>query len=118
MPVTSPAAGGTPIDVAALEDLVGRDPDVIREFLRAFWTSTAATAAELRAALDARNAPLVGSLAHRLKSPSKSVGARDLAKVCEELEAAGRGGDLEAVTGLMPRFLGEEARVEAYLRER
>ena len=108
---------GQPVDITVLEELVGRDPDVTREFLRAFWISTAKTASELKEACRNKEMPLIADLAHRLKSPAKSVGAMRLAELCEDLEEAGRASDLKAVEKGLPRFEREAARVGAYLRE-
>ncbi len=107
----------TPVDITVLEDLVGRDPDVIHEFLRAFWISTAKTASELRAACERRDTALVADLAHKLKSPARSVGALRLAEICDELQQAANAPDFEALEKCLPRFEAENARVEEYLRQ-
>jgi PAS domain S-box-containing protein len=109
--------GGRPVDIMVLEELVGRDPDVIREFLRAFWISTTKTAAELEAACLNRNAGLIADLAHKLKSPARSVGAMRLAELCDELQRAAKASDFFAVETCLPVFEAEKANVEEYLRE-
>jgi CheY-like chemotaxis protein len=115
-PAPIPSSSAPPVDPSVLEELVGNDPSVVREFLRAFWTSTAKTTSELREAVQARRVSLVGDLAHKLKSPAKSVGAMPLAALCEELEHSARTSDFGAIEKCLPRFEAEEERVEAYLR--
>ncbi|MBK5255609.1 MAG: response regulator [Vicinamibacteria bacterium] len=108
---------GPSLDIAVLEELVGRDPDVIRDFLRAFWISTSKTTSELNAACARKDAAMVADLAHKLKSPARSVGALRLADACEGLERAGRDSDFAAIEEQLPGFEEERVRVEAYLRE-
>jgi len=108
---------GPSVDIAVLEELVGRDPDVIRDFLRAFWISTAKTASELKAACEKKDAALIADLAHKLKSPARSVGALRLARSCEGMERAAKDSDFGAIEEQWPEFEAEAARVEAYLRE-
>jgi HPt (histidine-containing phosphotransfer) domain-containing protein len=100
-----------------LEELVGRDSNVIREFLRAFWISTANTTAELKEAYYRKDLPAVADLAHKLKSPAKSVGAIPLARICDDLERAGKAADFAALEGYLLRFEAERGNVESYLRQ-
>ncbi|MBX7183964.1 MAG: response regulator [Vicinamibacteria bacterium] len=110
------ADAGPPVDIAVLEELVGRDPDVILEFLRAFWISTAKTVSEIVAASEARDAAKVADLAHKLKAPARSVGALRLAQVCADLQQSAAIADFEALGGLLPRLEAEKTGVEEYLR--
>jgi two-component system sensor histidine kinase/response regulator len=117
VPPSERAAPRVPVDIAVLEDLVGRDPDVIQEFLRAFWVSTAKTASEISAACESKDTALVADLAHKLKSPARSVGALHLADLCEELQRAAAASDLTMLLATLPRFEAERASVENYLRQ-
>ena len=105
-----------PVNIAVLEELVGRDPDVIHEFLRAFWISTAKTASEIREACESGDAAMVGDLAHKLKAPARSVGAIRLADICTEMQKAAEASDLDALSRFLPRLEAERASVEEYLR--
>lgn len=117
-PITAPAgSAGSPVDIAVLEELVGRDPDVIHEFLRAFWISTAKTASELHAAGQGKDAALIAGLAHKLKAPARSVGAVRLAGLCDDLQRAAEASDFAAVEKILPQFEAEKANVEEYLRQ-
>jgi CheY-like chemotaxis protein/HPt (histidine-containing phosphotransfer) domain-containing protein len=107
------AAG--PVDVSMLKALVGGDPAVLREFLHDFRISAAKTATELRAACENGQAAQAGALAHKLKSSARSVGALALGELCVEIEQAGKAGQVEALTALLPRFETEMAAVDEYL---
>ena len=98
-----------------LKTLVGDDPAVIREFLRDFRISAAEIAAELKAACNSAQAAQAETLAHRLKSAARSMGALALSELCAEMEQAGKNGDMEALATLLPRFEHELVGVERYL---
>ena len=114
---TDAPARNPPVDIAALEELVGRDPDVIHEFLRAFWISTVKTASELSEACQVRDAARVADLAHKLKAPARSVGAHRLASLCDALQEAARASDFEALGKALPLFEAERLNVEEYVRQ-
>jgi CheY-like chemotaxis protein/HPt (histidine-containing phosphotransfer) domain-containing protein len=113
--VLSPDSPAMPVDVSVLKALVGDDPAVIREFLHDFRISATKTAVELKAACENGQAIQVGALAHKLKSSTRSVGALALGELCAEMEQAGKAGQVEVLTALLPRFEAEMAAVDAYL---
>jgi two-component system sensor histidine kinase/response regulator len=119
-PGAAPSSGekglAPPVDISVLEELVGRDPDVIHEFLRAFWLSTAKTASEIKEACLNREAARVSDLAHKLKAPAKSVGAVHLARICSDMQDAAGASNLNELSRLLPLLEAEKARVEEYLR--
>ena len=104
-----------PVDVSVLAALVGDDPEVIEELLQYFRSSTTQIALELRAAYADGQTAQVGALAHKLKSSARSVGALELGELCEDIEQAGKAGQIEALAALVPRFEVEIAAVNAYL---
>ena len=104
-----------PVNVHILEQLVGNDPAMIKEMLQDFRTSAAKTTAELHAAYQAGQLTTVGSLAHKLKSSARSVGALALGERCAEIEQAGKKNDATALAALFPLFDAEFITVEAYL---
>ncbi len=104
-----------PVDVHVLEKLVGDDPDMIKEMLQDYRVSAGKTATELRAAYQTGQWVTVGSLAHKLKSSSRSVGALVLGELCAEMEQAGKNNDAKALVELLPSFDAEMAKVAAYL---
>jgi HPt (histidine-containing phosphotransfer) domain-containing protein len=110
MPDTSPA-----VDVSVLEALVGSDTETLRGFLNDFCSSSLLIANELRTACAVQNAAQVGSLAHKLKSSARSVGALTLGELCSALETAGKGAALESLVLLLSDFGKELARVNQFI---
>lgn len=104
-----------PVDVSILEQLVGNDPAVISEFLQDFRASARKTADELRAACQAGDAKTAGSIAHKLKSSARSVGALQLGELCAQMEQAGKAGDMTRLNELLPSFESESAVVDKYI---
>ena len=92
------------IDLAVLRSLVGDDPEVLRDFVTGFRTSALQLAAQLHAAHAAQDVRLIGAIAHKLKSSSRSVGAVGLGDVCAELENICRAGTLDDIAGGMAAF--------------
>lgn len=126
-PDNGPAADGEPavavkatpsitLDVNVLKDLIGTDELVVCDFLQEFRRGTRPIAAALRLACQAGEMALAGALAHKLKSSCRSVGAAALARLCNDLEAAGKGGDSQAVAVLLPAFEQELVSVEYFLQ--
>lgn len=109
------AVAAKPVDVSILEQLVGNDPAVISEFLQDFRVSARKTADELRAACQAGDAKTAGSIAHKLKSSARSVGALQLGELCAQMEQAGKAGDMTRLNELLPSFESESAAVDKYI---
>jgi HPt (histidine-containing phosphotransfer) domain-containing protein len=109
------APTAVPVDVNVLKKLVGDDKATIRDFLHDFRLSAAKIAAELRAACASGKTAEAGTLAHKLKSSARSVGALALGELCAEMEQAGKADDTKALAVLLPRFEQELAGVEGFL---
>jgi CheY-like chemotaxis protein len=109
------ATVSVPVDVSALEALVGDDPIVVHEFLRDFRISATKTASELKVAYEAGQSAQVGALAHKLKSSAHSLGALKLGELCAAIERAGKGNQIQALENLMRRFEAEMTAVSEYL---
>ncbi len=110
-----PIAKLLPVDVNVLKKLVGDDAAIVAEFLHDFRLSAEKIAEELHAACMAGQAGTAGSLAHKLKSSARSVGALALGELCFEMEKAGKTSDMSALTVMLPKFEQELAAVESYL---
>ena len=96
-----------PVDVSVLKALVGDDPAMISELLQDFRLSATKIAAELRSACAAGQASASSAAAHKLKSSSRAVGALALGDLCDEIEQAGKLGQVEALAALLePGQLG------------
>ncbi|MCC8997665.1 MAG: response regulator [Nitrosomonas sp.] len=116
-PVAGKEAGTTivPVDVQVLEKLVGDDPAMIQEMLLDFRASAEKIATELHAAYQASQFTKAGSLAHKLKSSSHSVGALALGELCAAMEQAGKKNDAAELAVLLPQFDVQLVEVKAYL---
>ena len=92
------AAGGlVTLEATALDKLRELDPDgrrgVIKRVLAAFESSLVRWLGQLADRPDPIDAAALGHIAHTLKSSASSVGARDLAQACADIERRLRGGD-------------------------
>jgi hypothetical protein len=85
----------TSLDEVALAKLRELDPDgrrgVVPRVLTAFDSSLVRWLAQLEGLRDPIDPAIVSGIAHTLKSSAGSVGARDLARSCAELEHRLRG---------------------------
>ncbi|HEY4956510.1 MAG TPA: ATP-binding protein [Caldimonas sp.] len=105
LPAPAPAAATRrAVDVSILKELVGDDDATVREFLSDFLNAARAQAAEICAACDAEDNLRVGSVAHKLKASSRSVGALALGDLCAELENASRAGSRSEIVAQRARF--------------
>lgn len=75
-----------PLDLTVLASMFGDDEVLRMDILREFKASALPYMEELNQALAASHADGVKSLAHKLKSSSRTVGASPLADICEALE--------------------------------
>ncbi len=108
-------AESVPVNVHILEELVGNDAATIKEMLKDFRISAEKITSELQTAYHAKQFALVGSIAHKLKSSARSVGALALGELCAKIEQAGKQNNEEALLALLPRFATEVITVNAYL---
>ena len=85
------------LDEKALHKLRELDPDgrrgVITRVLAAFESSLVRWIGQLAGRSDPINAAALCHIVHTLKSSASSVGARDLAQACADIERRLRGGD-------------------------
>lgn len=87
------------LDVNVLKALVGDDDDVIEDFLTEYLSSANDIMAELDAEYTKGDLAKIGSLVHRLKSTSRSVGAMPLGDLSADIENACKANDKERVKG-------------------
>jgi signal transduction histidine kinase/CheY-like chemotaxis protein/HPt (histidine-containing phosphotransfer) domain-containing protein len=81
------ATDGTAIDTATLEELTGGDAALAATLIGDFLDSSVADADALTSALDGRDAQAVRRQAHRIKGAARIVGASEIARVADSLEA-------------------------------
>jgi histidine phosphotransfer protein HptB len=101
--------------LAALSELVGGDHEVLTEIIDAFLEEAPERLGELRRGQAAGDAVLVEMAAHTLKANAATFGVTELARLCLELEIAGRAQDLHAAGPLVEAAEREWATVRAQL---
>jgi CheY-like chemotaxis protein len=100
-------------DVSVLEELVGAEPAVVREFLVNFRSSAQKVLTEFADAQAVGAVSQISAIAHKLKSSSRSVGAMELGDRCAELENACRMGTGDFVAQSLAEVKSVLSRVEA-----
>ena len=101
------------IDLAILQNFIGDDPVKLRNFLADYRDAALRLRIDIHRAEQADDLLQLASLAHRLKSSSRWVGALALGELCAGLEQAGRAGDRAAITDYLSRFDQNHARIMA-----
>jgi CheY-like chemotaxis protein len=104
-----------PLQVATLHRLIGEDPAIILDFLQDFLAGMRTASKEINALYAAKDIPAMATIAHRLKSSARCVGALHLGDLCAELENATKAGGLEPVTQVLQEYNAASAKVEAQL---
>ena len=89
------------IDRAALNDLLettGNDPVFLAELIDTYLSDAVALLAAMQQAVTGDNTDALRRAAHSLKSNSASLGARALARLCQEVEQQARLGVLHGAS--------------------
>ena len=92
------------IDLSVLAEMVGDHPDTMRRFTLKFVESAAQTLYEMDAALQQQDSISIGRLAHRIKSPAKTVGAMQFFTLCQTLEQLNDDSTIEQTTELIDQL--------------
>ena len=74
------------LNIYTLMELVGDDPEIIKDFLQDFYSSLATLAESIRAEFYAGQLKKMGIQAHTLKSSARSMGALRLGDLCHDIE--------------------------------
>lgn len=110
------------LDIGALAATFGSDPDKMRKFAFMFLDSAREGLAEIDIALVSNDLARAGSVAHRMKSSARAVGAFSFANLCAELErhhGPGNGAQAKAMSArLRSIFARLERQVAAELGAR
>jgi len=102
--------------VSILKSLVGDDEVITRDFLNDFRISAEKISAELTTACSSGQTDVAETLAHKLKSSARSVGALALGELCEEIETSGKAGERNSLMVLLLKFEQEMANVENFIK--
>lgn len=113
----APPTRAVVVDVSVLKGLADDDEAIVREFLADFLSAARAQAAEIVACCAAEDHRGVGSVAHKLKASSRSVGALALGDLCAELENASRAGSHANISAHCRRFAQAMRAVDAHIVE-
>ena len=84
---TTSASADEVLDVRVLREMIGADPDSLREMLQAYADQLEGQAPQLVERLQQGAAGAAAALAHRLKSSSRAVGALAMATLCQRIES-------------------------------
>jgi two-component system, NarL family, sensor histidine kinase EvgS len=104
-----------PLDRAVLAEISGGNEDLERQMLAEFKRFNAADVSHLFDALQKRHAKETINAAHRMKGASRTLGAVSLASLCEQIEAAARLGDWDAIAACRERLGAELERLDRYI---
>ncbi len=85
------------LDLSVLESMFGDDAELRGAILEEFKHSSIPYMAELDQAVSAADIDGVKSLAHKLKSSSRTIGASPLGDLCEQLEELAPQGNWEQI---------------------
>jgi CheY-like chemotaxis protein len=107
-----------PIDGTMLEDISGGDDRLARDILERFLRHNAEDARMLLAGASAADTDQVTLYSHRIKGAARTIGANQLASVCERLERAARAQDIVSIRSDIAAFNEQVARLDAYIRRR
>ena len=114
----APAASGPqsmPVDLSGLREDLQHDETFLIEILEEFQAGFATDLQVMRVACVGGQGEKASALAHKLKSSALTIGAADLAELCQDLEKTGRTASKESLVPLFSRIEAEGAVVDAYL---
>jgi HPt (histidine-containing phosphotransfer) domain-containing protein len=103
-----------PVDRSVLAAISGGEAATERDILTDFRRANDEDAAALKRAVATSNIPQVTRAAHRILGASRTVGALELASVCERIERASRASDWTTIAASMEAFHREWKRLNAY----
>ena len=92
------------VDIGVLKSIVGDDRETVQALLMEYIECSAELAEQLHEHLATGRAREAASVAHKLKSSSRSIGALPLGELCAEIEAAASQGDAAGFDQLGAQF--------------
>jgi HPt (histidine-containing phosphotransfer) domain-containing protein len=95
------------------------EPDLIVELIDLYIADAELRGAVMRDALSKKDEPSLKGAAHSLRGSSANLGARQMAKICEELEHTDWSASFDSLEPLLRQLEQESARVcQVFLTER
>ena len=107
--------GDGAIDPSALKSVFGDDEATFKEILKEFVDPATSNVQDIEASFADRSADGVAKAAHKLKSSARSVGANDLADLCQTLESAGKAEDWDEIDKAAPSLPSTMEKVVEYI---
>jgi len=107
--------GNGAINPTALKSVFGDDEATFKEILNDFVEPATSNVGEIEASFNDRSADGVAKAAHKLKSSARSVGANDLAELCQTLELAGKAEDWDEIDKAAPLLPSTIQKVVEYI---
>ena len=92
------------IDLEVLASMVGKEPAKIRKFALKYLVSAQEGLDEIETALKSGDMTALAALGHRIKSPSRTVGAQGFANLCQALEKCKRNEDAAQAQHIVSRL--------------
>jgi HPt (histidine-containing phosphotransfer) domain-containing protein len=92
-------------DIADLMDNLDNDSDLARTILHVFFTDIPNTISQLKEALAKADATNICRYAHAIKGASSNACAVSLQEIASRMEQAGKAGDMNTATMLMPELI-------------
>lgn len=113
-------AGGVSVvlDESVLHELFGNDSVLHGHILSEFEESLEGYCAEFDSAWQLKSLEAMKSVAHKLKSSALTVGALELAAVCDSLEMAGKGQSWPQIELIYPTLRPAVESVRQYIAGR
>jgi len=105
----------TAIDPSALKSVFGDDEETFIEILKDFIDPSTSNVEEIEAAFNEHSCQGVATAAHKLKSSARSVGANELADLCQSLEAAGKSENWDEIAKGAPQLSDTFQKVINYI---
>jgi HPt (histidine-containing phosphotransfer) domain-containing protein len=109
--MTAPALDPAVLDTLRSLNRPG-EPDLVEQVLTMFLEDSPARIEAMSTAIGARDAVQLQRAAHNLKGSAGNVGATELQRICQELEAIGKGGQVEGATRFFQELRDEFERVK------
>ncbi len=98
------SAASNMVDISVLTNLVGEDEEVVVDFLESYLDSLGTLSESIEEGVKGNDKEYVKSIAHRLKSTSRSVGALVLGDHCQALEDVCSNEDWDSVLVVKQQF--------------
>ena len=99
-----------------LREMTGDDPAFLAEIIDTYVADAGDLLATMRQAFRVGDAPELRRAAHSLKSNSATLGATELAALCQALEEQARSGAMDRAGDLLAQIGAAYVEVEAALR--